>query len=193
MGTAAKQANQQTNTNTQTYKKQFAILLVASLAVNACVAKRQTYEELMKQEIDWMKRSYKWESCTRTEGFGGYYECRGGRYKEWIDEAEEKLKGIEERDGKLCALMFYGKELRSRCITTFRRRKDNFIKDIQERERKYGKCWNIDYINLRARCPNGEDGTEFVWARRSASETKTVNVRGRRSGKLSADRNATQE
>ena len=26
-------------------------------------------EELMKQEIDWMKRSYKWESCTRTGNY----------------------------------------------------------------------------------------------------------------------------
>merc|ERR1719239_2142085 len=124
-----------------------------------------------------------WESCTRTERFGGYYECKGlGRVGDWIEDTKEKLKGIEERDGKLCALMFYGKELRTRCITTFKRRKEDFVKDIRERERKYGKCWNIDYINLRARCPNGEDGTEFVWARRSGSETKTVNVRARRSG-----------
>jgi len=55
----------------------FAIFLVSSLAFNACVAKRETVEKRMEDKIQREKERMEWNSCRRTEQYGGYYQCLG--------------------------------------------------------------------------------------------------------------------
>jgi len=63
-------------------------------------------------------------------------------------------------------------------------------------ERNYGKCPVIDFFNLIAECPNENGGLTRIfgyyrYGRRSGKltpEAKSVNVRGRRSGKPAAVR-----